>query len=204
MELVLDRVAVRRGDATVRASAVFPAGIHLVTGPVGAGKTTVALVAAGILPPDEGSVLRVGIARSSVLFQFPEWHVTERSLRGEAGSFGVDAGAALALAGLPGMGERDPLSLSRGELKRFLLACLLLRGDDLLVLDEPYSGLDCPGKAWLCRALEEAGAGRGRIVVVCTHERHFLPRADSAWEFSGHTLRRRDLPGHRRGGGGEA
>ncbi|MDI9633513.1 MAG: ATP-binding cassette domain-containing protein [Methanolinea sp.] len=199
MELVLDRVAVRRGDVTIRASAVFPAGIHLVTGPVGAGKTTVALVAAGILPPDEGAVRREGIARSSILFPFPEWHVTERSLREEAGSFGVDATAALSLAGLPVTGGRDPLSLSRGELKRFLLACILLRGDDLLVLDEPYSGLDCPGKAWLCRALEAVRGGGARIAVVCTHERHFLPRADSAWEFSGHTLCRRD----RRGGGGE-
>jgi len=185
VELVLDRVLVKRGVVSIRASCAFSPGVHLVTGCVGAGKSTLALVAAGLLPPTEGSVERRGIARSMLLFQFPEVHLTEKTIREEISSFGVPADGVLSRSGLFGRGEEDPLSLSRGELKRLLLSCVLARDDDLLILDEPFSGLDCTGRLRLCR---EIGKKRGGIVILCTHERHFLPRVDVIWEFEDHTL----------------
>lgn len=185
VELILDSVLVKRGEVSIRASGVFSAGVHLVTGNVGTGKSTLALVAAGILPPTEGSVERRGIARSMLLFQFPEWHLTGRSVREEIASFGVPADDVLSRSGLSGRGQQDPFSLSRGELKRLLLSCVLARDDDLLILDEPFSGLDCAGRLRLCR---EIGEKRRKIVILCTHERHFLPPVDVIWEFDGHTL----------------
>jgi energy-coupling factor transport system ATP-binding protein len=185
MELVLDNVLVKRGDVSIRALGTFSPGVHLVTGSVGAGKSTVALVAAGLLPPTEGSVNRRGITRSMLLFQFPEWHLTGRSIREEITSFGVPVEDVLSHSGLSGRGGEDPFSLSRGELKRLLLSCVLLRNDDLLILDEPFSGLDCVGRLRLCR---EIGRKRPGIVILCTHERQFLPRVDVIWEFDGHTL----------------
>jgi energy-coupling factor transport system ATP-binding protein len=185
VELVLDSVLVKRGDVSIRASGTFSPGVHLVTGSVGTGKSTLALVAAGLLFPAEGSVERRRIARSMLLFQFPEWHLTGRSVREEITSFGVPVEDVLSRSGLSGRGGEDPFSLSRGELKRLLLSCVLARDDDLLILDEPFSGLDCPGKILLCN---EIGEKRRGIVILCTHERHFLPRVDVIWEFNGHTL----------------
>lgn len=185
VELVLDSVLVKRGEVSIRASGAFSPGINLVTGSVGAGKSTLALVAAGLLPPTEGSVERRGVARSMLLFQFPEWHLTGRSIREEITSFGVPVNDVLSRSGLSGRGEEDPFTLSRGELKRLLLSCVLARYDDLLILDEPFSGLDCTGRLLLSR---EIGEKRRGIVILCTHERHFLPRVDVIWEFDGHTL----------------
>jgi len=186
MELVFDRVNVKRGEVSIRASGTFSPGVHLVTGRVGAGKSTLALLAAGLLSPDEGSIERRGISRSMLLFQFPEWHLTGKTVDEETASFGVPAEEVLARAGLSGRGRDDPFSLSRGEMKKLLLSCLLSRDDDLLVLDEPFGALDCTGRQWICREIGERR--REGIVVLCTHERHFLPRVDMIWEFDGHTL----------------
>jgi len=186
MELVFDRVAVKRGEVSIRASGTFSPGVHLVTGMVGAGKSTLAHLAAGLLQPDEGSIEKRGISRSMLLFQFPEWHLTCRTVNEETASFGVQAEEVLARAGLSGRGRDDPFSLSRGELKKLLLSCLLSRDDDLLVLDEPFGALDCAGRQWVCSEIGERG--RTGVVILCTHERHFLPRVDMIWEFDGHTL----------------
>jgi energy-coupling factor transport system ATP-binding protein len=66
-------------------------------------------------------------------------------------------------------------------LKRFHLACLSLRDWDLLVLDEPFSALDCQEKRRQCRAI---GQNRKGIVLVFTHEQHILPRTDYLWEIN--------------------
>jgi len=185
MELILDHVVVKRGDVPIHATGSFPPGLHLVTGAVGAGKSTLALVAAGLLPPGEGCVIRHGIERSMLLFEFPEWHITGTTANEEISSFHVPAEEVLARSGLSGRGGDDPFSLSRGEMKRLLLSCILARDDDLLVLDEPFGALDCEGKLWVSR---EIGRRRMGITILFTHERYFLPRVDTIWEFEGHTL----------------
>jgi len=186
MELILDRVCVKRGSTCIRLSGNFHPGVHLVNGSVGSGKSTLALVAAGLLTPSEGSVTRTGIGSAMLLFQFPEWHITGRTVEEEASSFFVPSKKVLVRAGLSGRCDDDPFTLSRGELKRLLLACVLERQDDLLVLDEPFGALDCRGKEW---ARREIGKRRREgIVILCTHEQHFLPPVDWIWEFSGHTL----------------
>jgi ABC-type multidrug transport system ATPase subunit len=59
-------------------------------------------------------------------------------------------------------------SYSRGMLQRLALCRTLLHGPDLLVLDEPYSGLDNEGAALLDRELEEARVHSA--CVVATHD----------------------------------
>lgn len=51
MMLVLDSVRYDRGDWSLACSAIFGAGVHLITGPVGSGKTTLACLAAGLISP---------------------------------------------------------------------------------------------------------------------------------------------------------
>jgi len=77
-------------------------------------------------------------------------------------------------------GNDDPFRLSRGELRRFQIACLSLRDWDLLVFDEPFSGLDCREKQKESRRISALSS---RIVLVFTHEQRYLPRTDYLWEM---------------------
>lgn len=185
MKLVLGDIRKNRGDWSLRADGSFSPGIHLVSGRVGSGKTTLAQVAAGILPPDSGTVSLEGISSKTLSFQHPEYHITGATLADEARSYGVDPDGVLFRAGLNGHGGRDPFSLSRGELKRFHLACLLHRPHDLLILDEPFSALDCREKRVQCRSIEAAREG---IVIIFTHEQQVFPRVDFLWELREGTL----------------
>jgi len=180
MKLILEQVRATRGDWQFSADATFLPGIHLVTGRVGSGKTTLAGVVAGTLAPGSGRVHREGIGSTTLSLQYPEYHVTGATLAKEAASYGVSPDDALSRAALSGRGADDPFILSRGELKWFHLACLSLRRWDLLVLDEPFSALDCRGKKRACEQIALLSPG---IVLVCTHEQQHLPRTDFLWEM---------------------
>jgi heme exporter protein A len=71
-----------------------------------------------------------------------------------------------------GLGERAPdrvRTFSRGMLQRLALARTLLPGPELLLLDEPTTGLDQAALGLLCATLREA-RDRGALVVVATHD----------------------------------
>ena len=180
MRLTLDGVILARGSFRLRASGTFAEGVHLVTGPVGSGKSTLALALAGALTPETGTIVKEGIGSLSLALPFPGYHVTGGTLEGEAESWGVPPEPVLASAGLPGRGGDDPLRCSPGELKRLVLSCILARDWDLLILDEPYSCLDCAWKSALARKL---GDRRRGITVLLTHEDEHLPRVDEIWEI---------------------
>ena len=180
MKLSLIGIEKSHGEWKCEADASFSPGVHLITGRVGSGKTTLALIAARVLQPDRGAVRYEEIQSNTLSFQYPEYHVTESTLEEEAFSYGVDPDRAFALAGFEDKKSGDPFRLSRGELKAFHLSCLSLRQWDLLILDEPFSALDCRGKLAASRSISENKKG---IVLVCTHEQHFLPRTDYLWEM---------------------
>lgn len=190
MELTFEEVSVTQGSCDIRVSGSFGRGINLVSGRIGSGKSTVAAMAAGILSPDGGTIHRKGISTSMLSFQFPESGLTGSTVEEEIHSYGVHESDTLAMAGLSGRGEDDPHSLSRGELKRLSLACVLSRSWDLIVLDGPFEALDCRGKREVCRWIEQR---RSSIVILCTHEQYILPRIDALWEFQEHTLSFRGL-----------
>jgi energy-coupling factor transport system ATP-binding protein len=91
----------------------------------------------------------------------------------------------LLLFTLPGKKRVSPLSLSRGELKKLHLACVLAKDCDLLLLDEPFSSLDCEKKVNLCATLGRKTKG---ITVIFTHEQNILPRVERIWEIVDGTL----------------
>lgn len=184
MKLVMNGVVANRGtgagDWSVLADGSFSEGFHLVSGDVGSGKTTLAQVLAGLLVPASGTVARDGIMSVMLSFQFPEYQVTGLTVREECESWGVDPGDVLTDIRLHGRDALSPLKLSRGELKRLHLACLLSRTYDLLILDEPFSSLDCSEKERVCRQLSERKTG---ITIVFTHEQQTFPRVDYIWEI---------------------
>jgi energy-coupling factor transport system ATP-binding protein len=171
-----------RGEWSLSAEGVFTEGIHLVSGDVGSGKSTLALMLAGLLAPASGTIKHEGIASAMMVFQFPEFHVTGADLESECRTWGVDPVGILSAAGLARRKTANPHDLSRGELKRLVLACVLARDDNLLVLDEPFSSLDCREKERLCSSLSVRKKG---ITIIFTHEQASFPRVDRIWEISG-------------------
>ena len=175
MRLVLDHARVHRQSWSLAADGIFSPGIHLVSGDVGSGKSTLALMMAGLYEPASGAVRREEITSTMLSFQFPEFHVTGLSVAEECASWNLSPETALAQAGIDVSPETPLFSLSRGELKRLHLACALSRDYDLLLLDEPFSSLDCPGKEQVCR--EISGRSKG-ITVIFTHEQSIFPAID--------------------------
>jgi zinc transport system ATP-binding protein len=167
--LVLDGVdiEVRRGE------------IVTLIGPNGAGKTTLVRVLLGILAPTSGEVARarglvVGYAPQRLQLD-PFLPMTARRFLAVAGRFPrARLEAALREVGLDDRGERQVRSLSGGEFRRLLLARALLRDPDLLVLDEPFAGVDVEGQA----AFATLVAGlRHRLrcgILLVSHDLHLV------------------------------
>lgn len=186
MRVDLEDLLFSRGRFSLRGSGTFGEGVHLVSGPVGSGKSTLALMLAELNRPESGAVRRHGISSALLLLQFPEYHITCSTVAEEAGSWGLDPDELLVRADLAGRGDDDPFHLSRGELKRLILACMIMRNPDLLMLDEPFSSLDCAAKRRACSMIEERSEG---ITIIFSHERAVLPRVDALWEMEGGTLK---------------
>jgi ABC-type multidrug transport system ATPase subunit len=152
-------------------------------GPNGAGKTTLFECIAGLMPSDAGVVRHDGRVlpaprRAEALFYLPDginpW--AQQTVRWALGFFETlyaQAGAAvsaliepLRLGSL--LGARVG-SLSKGERKRFLLALGLLTPHPLLMLDEPFDGLDLRQTRDVMSLLRENAAG-GRTLMLSIHQ----------------------------------
>jgi energy-coupling factor transport system ATP-binding protein len=179
-KITLNRVYAVRDPWSLSASGTFHEGVHLVSGDVGSGKSTLALMMAGLLPLSGGSIEKEKITSGMLSLQFPELHVTGLSVAEECTSWGVDPEEILDSTGLTEKKDVSPLSLSRGELKRLHLACVLAKDYDLLLLDEPFSSLDCEEKVKLCARIGQKLQG---ITVIFTHEQNILPRVTRIWEI---------------------
>ena len=137
-------------------------------GPNGSGKTTLGKLAAGLLEPRAGRVVRGG--RACYLSQDPgRYLVAERADEEAALAVGGDlarARAALAQMGLEDHVARHPRDLSSGERERLALAAVLVAEPDLLVLDEPTRGIDPERKDELARLLRSQAAARATLVAT--------------------------------------
>ena len=180
IRITLNRVHAIRDHWSLSASGTFEEGVHLVSGDVGSGKSTLALMIAGLFPLAGGSIKREGITSTMLSLQFPELHVTGLTVAEECVSWGVSPGDILGTTGLTGKSEISPLSLSRGELNRLHLACIFAKNHDLLLLDEPFSSLDCGEKTKLCARISQNSQG---ITIIFTHEQEILPRVSRIWEI---------------------
>ena len=152
-------------------------GFLIVTGPNGSGKTTLLRLCAGLAIPS-GGTLEIEPERGGIGFLGHEplvyreltalenldlygrlYRVPERRER---------IGMLLERFGLWDSRGLRAAKLSRGQLQRLALCRSLLHKPELLILDEPFSGLDADGAELLDREL--AGMRERRTILVSTHD----------------------------------
>lgn len=156
-------------------------------GPNGAGKTTTIRVLLGFVPPVSGQAMifdqdvRLAIARERIgyLSDIPETHafLTGREALAFAGRlFGMQnpglkqrVNALLERVELAPDADRRTGGYSRGMLQRLGLAQALINDPDLLILDEPASGLDPLGRRQIRQLIAELRAA-GKTVFFSSHE----------------------------------
>lgn len=157
----------------------------------GSGKTTFLRIAAGLLDVTSGTIEIFGRPpndvesrrRLSYLSDTPAfyddlsvWEHLEYTARLHGVAHWVDRAAdLLTRLGLDDRAEDLPNRFSRGLKQKAALALAVVRPFDVLLVDEPFVGLDATGKDALLSLLDEA-SDRGATVVVATHEPSFLDR----------------------------
>jgi ABC-type sulfate/molybdate transport systems ATPase subunit len=172
---------VRRGDTEVLHGvdlSVDAGEVVAVLGPNGAGKSTLLETLGGVLAPDAGTVQRRGrvatalqpadlaarSVRHNVELALAWWGVPRGQRR-------IRAIGALEATAARGLERRHAASLSGGERRRVHLARAVAIAPDILLLDEPFAGLDSATRASL---LDDTGAalrGESRAVIVVVHDR---------------------------------
>ena len=192
--VVLDNLTVsyRKHPALHHVSGHFaPGSLTAVVGPNGAGKSTLLKSIIALLPSSGGQI-RVSAARTRMAYlpqrseldpSFPI-NVQDCVLLGFWPSRGwlqgltryhlAQARAALQSVGLEGFGQRPIGTLSSGQLQRVLFARLLVQDADLILLDEPFTGLDQPSQDALREVFRELRK-RGKLLLVSHHELSSVP-----------------------------
>ncbi len=154
-----------------------------VLGPNGGGKSTLFRVLLGLLPPVAGTVRVEGrcgfvpqtersrldypvtaldVALMGTLTRVPWWRPLGRSERARARE-------ALSRVGLQGLQQRSFGALSGGQRQRVLFARALVQEAPVLLLDEPFIGVDLPSEELLERLIRELAA-EGRGILISTHD----------------------------------
>lgn len=162
-----------------------------IVGPNGAGKSTLLKAIMGFVTPRAGEVRCMGLAapawrklvayvpqRASVDWDFP---ITVRDVvtQGRWGSTGLSGRLgsddrerieqALAETGLVDLSRRQIGELSGGQQQRVFLARALAQGAELLLMDEPFAGVDATTERAMLAVLERLRAA-GKTVVVVHHD----------------------------------
>ena len=175
MSIRVENLCKRYGDkrAIDNLSCTFAdGGITCILGPSGCGKTTLLRLIAGLEAPDSGAVSGAEHKKISAVFQedrlFMELSAERNVLLTAASGFTrADAQALLGELGL----DARPVPVrgySGGMRRRVAIARALAAEYDLLVLDEPFSGLDDATRA---RAIDVIRArSEGRTVICVTHD----------------------------------
>ncbi|HEY0929888.1 MAG TPA: ABC transporter ATP-binding protein [Gemmatimonas sp.] len=166
-------------------STVVEPGITGLLGPNGAGKSTLMQLAAGVQTPSSGKVLVFGespFARPSVFARLgivPEREALPATLsartfvEARATLLGVPdvrtaAREVLAAVELDTVADRPVDGFSKGMRQRVKLAAAMVHGPDVLLLDEPFNGLDPRQRAHMMQLLEQQAAA-GATILLSSH-----------------------------------
>ena len=185
-------IVVRRRYFDVQAAFDVPAGGRFALfGPSGSGKTTMLEAIAGTVPIESGRISlagrvlserggselplaerRVGLLRQSPGL-FPHMSVAANigySLRSRGADTCAKVAELASRLGIEGLLGARPAALSGGQRQRVAIARLLASSFEVLLLDEPFTGLDAALRRELAGVLEEAAALRGAPALLVTHD----------------------------------
>lgn len=182
-------VAVDAVDLTIRSGEIVA-----FLGPNGAGKTTTVDMLLGLTRPDAGTVEVYGAAPGDAVRRglvaavmqtggLLDDFTVEETVRAIAALHGRTDRVEVALerARLTDLADRRVEACSGGEQQRLKFALALVPDPDLVILDEPTSGMDVAARREFWRAMR-ADAALGRTIVFATH---YLAEAD---EFAERTI----------------
>ncbi len=178
--------------ALSQVSLSFQAGEFVaILGQNGSGKSTLAKLCNGLLSPSEGRVLvfgndtqQIGAGRLSSIvgyvFQNPDHQIFAETVSQEITFGAKNAGyspdecearvtEALQAVGLTGAEEQDPFSLTKGERQRVAVASVLAAQPQILIVDEPTTGLDAEESARMMNMMRTLNQ-RGHTVLMITHD----------------------------------
>lgn len=179
--------------------------IYGLLGENGAGKSTLMKILSGYQPPDSGEILINGQAVTfdspaqaldngiGMLYQdpldFPPFRIIENYLLGRPGGFLLDYKSAE--AELHDLARRYSFeldfnahvdSLSLGERQQLELIRLLAGGAELLILDEPTTGISAEQKEKLFGSMQKLAREEGKILILVSH------KLDEVQELCGHAF----------------
>ena len=167
----LRRVTFAFGDKAVLEdfSIILPKnGVVCLSGPSGCGKTTLLRIMCGLEVPQEGEV--IGPVKTAVVFQEDRllpWLTVEKNLTVAANLTKQQAVEWLQRVGLAGESDAKPENLSGGMRRRVAIARALGAESELLLLDEPFTGLDADTREALYPFIRQAA--EEKPVVLVTH-----------------------------------
>ncbi|MGN8216278.1 ABC transporter ATP-binding protein [Halococcus salifodinae] len=179
-------LTVRKGEAVA------------IVGHNGSGKTTLAKHFNGLLAPDAGSATWRGrdvaslpmaeVGRSiGYVFQNPDHQIFADTVRDEVTfgpeNFGLEGeeleqrvATAIETVELDGLEEADPFTLSKGQRQRVALASILATEPDVIVFDEPTTGLDATQQRQFMDLVARLNREEGMTVVMITHNMNTVVR----------------------------
>ncbi|WP_394279783.1 metal ABC transporter ATP-binding protein [Microbacterium sp.] len=199
--IAVQGVSVRYGDVVALDDVSLQVGTGQVTGLIGmngSGKSTLFKTITGMVRPSTGRVEVDGVApaaarRKGVLGYVPQsedvdWafpvSVRDVVMMGRYRHLGVTrrprardrqiVDEALARVGLTELAERQIGRLSGGQRKRAFVARGIAQDAGVMLLDEPFAGVDKASEGTIVRLLRELAAD-GRTILVSTHDLHALP-----------------------------
>jgi ABC-2 type transport system ATP-binding protein len=178
--------AVKNLSITIEKGEIFG-----LVGPNGAGKTTTIRIMTGLLRPDEGSVtigsysiINEPIKAKSILGYVPdraflyEKLTAQEFLKFIASLYNIEKSEALkrietltGIFGIKDLGDELIESFSQGMRQRLLFASALIHDPDVLLIDEPFMGLDPFGVKMLKGFIRDLSS-KGVTIFLVTHSLH--------------------------------
>lgn len=175
-----------------------------IWGTNGTGKSTLFKVITGLLRPDSGSLNVLGLSeprpeslrgKVGLLLQNPVRQLFEDTVYAEvafalkrrglsADEIEARAINALSVCDVLHLRNRSPLTLSYGEKHRVTLASMIALEPRVLLLDEPFSGLDFAFRYKMLDILRDYGRLHGCAIAITSHD----PMIDPDWADSSYTL----------------
>lgn len=192
-DLVLEHVEKRYGDKVVLRdfSARFPGGeCTCIMGPSGCGKTTLLRLILGLETPDGGQILGRSFPMAAVFQEnrlFEDFSALSNVTAVCPKERRPEAARHLMALGLGESLHAPVRTLSGGMKRRVAVARAVLAPGEVLVLDEPFTGLDRDTKAAVLAYLKDHT--QGRTLLLVTHDpaerdalaQHTLDMAPAAW-----------------------